>query len=190
MHEDGHYFSQIVKIYDANNTEYFRTLPGFCFSPDQHTKEPWRCLNGGTPTGTVGSCNCNGNWTGAHCQVWKIDFTEERSHLQTPICQNGGRPDEFPGNGRPICLCQFGFSGDFCQLLSCNTPAPDIFQSYNRTFALVVENTLFNSQNGESISKGLQSLYNVYLNNDTFADYVLTTFKVIDDPTSPGELVE
>lgn len=96
MHEDGHYFSQIVKLYDANNTEYFRTLPGFCFSPDQHSKEPWRCLNGGTPTGTVGSCQCNATWTGAHCQACKSILPKKGRTFRLPSARTVEDPMSFP----------------------------------------------------------------------------------------------
>uniref|UniRef100_A0A8R1E484 EGF-like domain-containing protein n=2 Tax=Caenorhabditis japonica TaxID=281687 RepID=A0A8R1E484_CAEJA len=148
----------------ANNGKLYRAVPGYCFSPDTHTAAPWSCLNNGTRAGTT-SCNCgaNSNWQGQHCEV--------------PKCQNGGTVDKFPnGGGRGYCVCPFGVTGSFCEIMTCSSTSSDTFQSYNRSFAIVIQNTLSTNQALAGLNSGLRSMLNFGQSTD-FEDFVLTTYK-------------
>ncbi|CAD6198851.1 unnamed protein product [Caenorhabditis auriculariae] len=150
-----------------------RVLPGYCASPDTHTAAALVCSNGGTASDGV--CKCGANFQGKNCEL--------------PICQNGGTVDKFPnGNGHGFCLCNMGFSGSFCEILSCNSTSSDTFESFQRSFAVVVENSL-------AASAGLSNLYDslkIFLQPTSggvpdFDDFVLTTFKArtINGTSSP-----
>uniref|UniRef100_A0A1I7UNH0 EGF-like domain-containing protein n=1 Tax=Caenorhabditis tropicalis TaxID=1561998 RepID=A0A1I7UNH0_9PELO len=149
-------------VVGATDGNKYRAVPGYCFTPDTHVAPLWSCINNGTRSG-VASCNCAANWGGLHCEV--------------PKCLNGGTPDKFPnGNGHGNCICPFGISGSFCEILTCATTSPDTFQSYNRSFALVVQNSLSANQALTGLNKGLKFMLNQGQSTD-FEDFVLTTFK-------------
>ncbi|CAO4374915.1 unnamed protein product [Caenorhabditis nigoni] len=149
----------VVTATDGNK---YRAVPGYCFTPDTHSAPLWSCINNGTRSG-VSSCNCATNWGGLHCEV--------------PKCLNGGYPDKFPnGGGHGNCICPFGVTGSFCEIMSCPTTSPDTFQSYNRSFALVVQNSLSANQAMLRLNDGLTAMLNKGQSND-FEDYILTTYK-------------
>ncbi|CAL2041225.1 unnamed protein product [Caenorhabditis brenneri] len=156
----GPYVHNVVVATSAGNK--YRAVPGYCFTPDTHTAPLWSCINNGTRSG-VASCNCAANWGGLHCEV--------------PKCVNGGTPDKFPnGGGRGNCICPFGVSGSFCEILTCARTSPDTFQSYNRSFAIVVQNSLSANQALVRLNDGLKAMLNQGQSTD-FEDYILTTYK-------------
>ncbi|KAF1758484.1 hypothetical protein GCK72_014942 [Caenorhabditis remanei] len=156
----GPFVHNVVAV-AANITKY-RVVPGYCFTPDPHSAPLWACINNGTRNG-VQSCNCAANWQGAHCEV--------------PQCQNGGSQDKFPnGGGHGNCVCPFGITGSFCEIMSCPSTSPDTFESYQRSFALVVQNSLSANQALVRLNDGLTAMLNKGQSDD-FEDFVLTTFK-------------
>lgn len=60
--------------------------------------------------------------------------------------------------------------------MTCSTTSPDTFQSYNRSFAVVVQNSLSANQALVRLNDGLRAMLNQGQSND-FEDFVLTTFK-------------
>lgn len=149
-------------VIGATDGNKYRAVPGYCFTPDTHAAPLWNCINNGTRNG-VSSCNCATNWGGLHCEV--------------PKCLNGGYPDKFPnGGGHGNCICPFGITGSFCEIMSCATTSPDTFQSYNRSFALVVQNSLSANQALVRLNDGLKAMLNQGQSTD-FEDFILTTYK-------------
>lgn len=154
-----------------------KTEQVYIFVADSHSPAPWSCLNNGTRSGTK-SCNCASNWSGQHCEV--------------PVCQNGGTVDRFPnGGGHGNCICPFGVSGSFCEismlypwlseheakiLVTCTSTSQDTFQSYNRSFAIVVQNSLSANQALVRLNDGLRAMLNQG-NTTDFEDFVMTTYK-------------
>ncbi|CAI2351116.1 unnamed protein product [Caenorhabditis sp. 36 PRJEB53466] len=166
-------FVHNVEVTTSSGKSY-RVVPGYCFTPDSHTAAPWSCLNNGTRAGTS-SCQCAANWNGLHCEV--------------PICQNGGSVDRFPnGGGHGNCICPFGVSGSFCEILTCSSTSQDTFESYNRSFAIVVQNSLSANQALIRLNDGLRAM--LYQGQSTdFEDYILTTYKTSMVQGAPSPVI-
>ncbi|CAJ0604322.1 unnamed protein product [Cylicocyclus nassatus] len=92
---------------------------------------PFTCMNGGSRAGT-NSCRCTSQFTGPNCAI--------------PVCQNGGVVEKFPGNGRPLCQCPVGYGGDHCDILSCNSPSPNVFGSTKRSLAVIIQSSFSQAQ--------------------------------------------
>uniref|UniRef100_A0A0N5A151 EGF-like domain-containing protein n=1 Tax=Parastrongyloides trichosuri TaxID=131310 RepID=A0A0N5A151_PARTI len=148
-------FSSLSTGFDEYGFTFQRMRVAHC------AEELATCGNGGVVYN--GMCVCGEYWTGAQCEQ--------------PICVNNGTLS----NDSRFCTCPVGYEGIACEREVCTTNSPDNTDQYNKTFALVVENTSLNTNAIKQIQQNLQATLNS-VKAGWFTQYVLV---VVDSNNTP-----
>uniref|UniRef100_A0A914PG45 EGF-like domain-containing protein n=1 Tax=Panagrolaimus davidi TaxID=227884 RepID=A0A914PG45_9BILA len=154
------FFSKFTYTESSGTTT--RMIPSVCFTPIYRDPVdiPLTC-NGGTVNRNNNTCSCPPYQSGQYCEIYQ--------------CQNGGTVNPFPVSGGPKCLCQDGFSGSFCESLSCTSmsPRPD---TSKKAVNFVVQATNSLSSFINQIQGAAKSIASFSMNPGYFDNFVLTTF--------------
>jgi hypothetical protein len=115
-----------ISLYVTDRVGYTiqRVRTGVCAVPmTTPTSNPGGCQNGGVldPTNSNSTCICPNGWMGDKCQ--------------TIVCKNGGT------SRFNFCECRAGFTGEFCEITSCNAETPEEFTPYRRSLTFVVHDS-------------------------------------------------
>lgn len=140
-------------------------MPNFCFDPDHHN-----------PDDHSNSCNGNGSW---NKDTKKCDCKKyfEGDNCEKVICENGGSVNDFPGNGKPICLCPDGTHGDHCEIMACtNTSEKPKFTA--KSLSVVLQKSFSQAFLNPEVREAAKSALTMIEKDhpDYFSTLILTTF--------------
>uniref|UniRef100_A0A914YHB3 EGF-like domain-containing protein n=1 Tax=Panagrolaimus superbus TaxID=310955 RepID=A0A914YHB3_9BILA len=163
----GSTYQWVVDGVDGYGYRFRRSSDFHCLNPPvtqgpptTSVVPPSACLNGGTFVNSTSTpfCYCGTFFTGPTCA--------ER------VCMHNGNPT---ANG---CDCSPGYTGPFCEHISCNT---DVFGGFNtdeKTLIVVIRQSPFIAQQVNYIAQAIQEQINYHAVNDAtvYSWFILVSF--------------